>query len=312
MKKTVLWILAALAVAVLAFIIIAQWLDDSGCPPGELCADDNYVSLPDYNCLACDFKNYFIAKEANGTDCAPPCSLKGDIRVDLPSFQAALDYLVQNYSYDDHGIVIHHGLRREQGHFQYRPEIEFVGLKDKGNDEWEIMTLPNYRYSIDPDGKLVTPDPVDDWAAYKTHMHRKLNTTDNDHTPVVEGADVRFYLFRHNNRLEKLLNQNKTYAPTHLMISSIAEPTRHIENDPAKEDDDEMEGMRHHIALALCMEKGAPLIDGRNYPNQNYRMKALDVGSPCPYRCAVAELPAHGIPVRKNCNPTAPGCTISH
>lgn len=269
---------------------------------------DPYVSRTEFNCVRCDFKQYFVPK-LNGTT----ATLNGDILMDLNSFNTKLDHVLNNFKdFDDYGIIVHHGLRQEGNNFHYWPEIEIVGLMDAGTDLWDIVRLSGQRFTLHPNTGVLEPeDNLDQWATYKDHMYRYVNSHDalNDPThartiPVQEGVDVQHYLFRYKDRLQRHLRQNAGLNPTHILISSIAEPTEH--------DGDNMRGLRHFVSLAMYKDVGAGidpiLVEDKPHLGARYKMKALDVGSPCPYRCATAEIPDHGVPIRRTCTANQPGC----
>ncbi|MBL7945791.1 MAG: hypothetical protein JNN32_06960 [Flavobacteriales bacterium] len=301
MKAKHLWMLIALLAITAATIFYIQW-KRAGSDENFSRLYKPYVVRSEYDCVSSDFGRYFMSKENNARG-----TLEGNVQVNLNSFTTRLKNVLDNYEHDDHGVIIHHGLERvSAGVFRYWPEIEFVGLEDIGKDLWDTVQLPGQRFSVNlGTGELTPRNNIDEWMNYKTYMHRYTTNTDavNDPTfqkasPVIEGLDVQHYLFRYNNRLEKFLNQNKGLDPTHIRITSICEPTEH--------DGDIMRGLRHYIALAMFKSdlgpSGTLLVDEDDDSIiDRYKNKALDVGSPCPYRCATAEVPDHGIPVRKSC-----------
>lgn len=269
---------------------------------------DPYVSRSEFECVRCDFKKYFKPK-LNGT----VANLNGDILMNMESFITKLDHVLNTFKdFDDYGVIVHHGLRQEGNSFHYWPEIELVGLMDAGTDLWDTVRLSGQRFTLDhATGVLGPEDNVDQWLTYKTHMYRYVNSFDELNDPtharmilLQEGIDVQSYLFRYKGRLQRHIRQNANLSPTHILISSIAEPTEH--------DGEDMRGLRHFVSLAMYKNDDGRvdpiLVDDKPHLGARYKMKALDVGSPCPYRCATAEIPDHGVPVRKSCRSDTPGC----
>lgn len=294
MSNRNLWILIAVLIGLAAFVAIYMRSCCKTQPPdGGFGLLQSNVPKYEYDCVTCDFGRYFLAKRDQ-----TPLVLLPNARIEINSFLGALDRVLQ-VRYDDHGVIFHHGLLELQtGEVQYWPEVEFVGLKSEGNNRWRIVPIPNSRYAIAPNtGMLTGSNGSVGWSAYLTYMNRFEDSNSAAATKVVEGKDVRFYLHRYAGGLEELIAQNIDSRPTHLQVSSIAEPTRH--SPP------HMLDMRHHVSLALWVDnQGAPgrlLLDDTDYSPRDFRMKALDVGSPCPYRCAIAVLPNNGIPVRSSC-----------
>lgn len=300
-------VIILLAIAAILFFLRSQQVNLPGGNGAWL--DKPYVDELELGCARCDFERYFAVK-SNGQvgDLVP------DILVHLGSFNEKLTAALAADNSEDIGIIIHHGLGSpEANSFVYSPEIQFVGLKDLGDDEWEVVDIANSRFSINPnDGTLASSNGNAGWTLYKEHMFLHVNSRDAitdptfTHAPAVtEDIDVQHYLFRYTKRFKKLLDQNSDLDATHLKLISIAEPLQHV--------GDEMEGMRHHVSVALCKDDGhggvVELVDGTSYWPNNYRMKALDVGSPCPYRCATAYLPKNGTPIRRTCTPHDQSCT---
>lgn len=261
---------------------------------------DPHVPKYEHDCGTCDFRTYFMAFE-NGNQ----ATLRHNAWVDLSSFTAAMDRALA-LPHDDHGVIIHHGLFQSgPGQFEYWPEFEFVGLKSLGNDRWDIVNLGTHHYALDrASGELVASGRTGGWETYKNHMKRKLNSNDPNFAKIQEGSDVRFYLVRFGGRLEELLSQNAEFAPTHIQLSSVAEATT--------EENNVLFGLHHHVCLAMydgpLNGSGTLLMDNKKYGSDRFKKKALDVGSPCPYRCATALLPKNGTPVRKSCTTSNSGC----
>lgn len=309
MKTKRLLLTAVIIFMAIAIILLYLRSQQVNLPGGDgAWLDKPYVDERELGCARCDFERYFAVKTEGQRG-----SLVPDILVQLGSFNEKLTAALAADNSEDIGIIIHHGLGSAGAiSFVYSPEIEFVGLKDLGDDEWEVVDIEDSQYSIDGNGILSGSNGTDGWSLYKAHMFLHVNSRDAisdpnfDHAPAVtEGIDVQHYLFRFTKRFKKLLDQNSDLDATHLKLISIAEPLQHV--------GDEMEGMRHHVSVALCKDDGqggvVELVDGESYWPNNYRMKALDVGSPCPYRCATAYLPKNGTPIRRTCTPHDQSCT---
>lgn len=305
-RHLLLLILAIFALA--AAYLFYRRSTEGSIPPGSSGFEDSYVKALELGCARCDFERFFAVK-AGGTK----RTLVPDILIDLTSFERELDAALSVNTSKDVGVIVYHGLQTlETNQFIYRPEIEFVGLKELNDDVWDLETIPDSRYSIDlMNGSLVRTGPGHGWETYKSHMHvhRTIQDATNDpgfqNAPSVsEGDDVRYYIFKYDGRLSKLLGQSFGLKASRLKLISTAEPS--IEPGHTGE-------MRHHVAIALCTVEAngtvAELVEDRSYWPFNFRMKALDIGSPCPYRCADAHFPDKGIPIRASCTPQDQSCT---
>jgi hypothetical protein len=293
-----LWILIAVLIGLsIAVVLYMKSFCRTSAPSGAENLIQRNVRQFEHDCVTCDFRTYFIAKK-DGVQ----VTLVPNVRIEIGSFLTALDRVL-TIGYEDVGVIIHHGLREVNTDvFQYHPDIEFVGLKWIQADKWEIMPIPDQRFGIDlGTGALTTSNAPNGWSTYLAHMHRFIDNNSTAPTPVIEGKDVRFYLHRYKGAIEELLANNAPFNPTHIQVSSIAEPLSHQGNV--------MKTLRHYVSLALVDSNGRLLIDDEDYAPNDFKMKALDVGSPCPYRCATAELPKSGIPVRASCVKGGnPGC----
>lgn len=270
------------------------------------------VPALELGCASCDYQRYFYVKDSRGSRPFEP-----DVRVELAQFKTILENVQATINTEDHGVIVHHGLFRssDSTEYLYWPKIEFVGLKDLGGDEWDTVRVENGTYWIDLSSHQLKPDmDTHGWDNYKKYVWHYENSTDTvgdkslgKTKAIVEGIDVKSYLFACEKKFDRMLRHNEKYDPTYVYFRSISEPLNHS--------GDVMEHLRHHVAAVLfgTLPDGngdeGLLVDDANHYTYPFRMRALDVGSPCPYRCAKTYLPDNGIPVRSNCTVNDKSCS---
>jgi hypothetical protein len=189
---------------------------------------------------------------------------------------------------------LHYGLQTSSGQNAYRfsMALEVLRMAPQGNDHWDVLPVSGRFYAVSGTGQLQKADPAT-WGDGKTYFdHAFVRRTSNTSTFVAMDPDVdtRTFILPWENEVLALHDENAKCDAVRFVC--IAEPGNR--NGAVDED------MRHHLC-AVALDKGAELVNNDPINTAHpYRMKAADVGSPCPSACGDAYLPAQGMKL-KNC-----------
>lgn len=176
------------------------------------------------------------------------------------------------------GVLFHYGFDAVNRHFKVGfsvvPMTYFPATQ-----EYKYDTVGTAFYKINATGGIVR-SKLHLWnngekARYFAHV--KLKRVVGGSVGDLGGGDTESYMQAYEDEILRLGADNlaQITSQTKLVIACIAEDARDSQGNCK---------FRHHIALNL--RNGAVnLVDDTTYPGQRFRMKAADLGTPCPPRC---------------------------
>lgn len=255
-----------------------------------------WVDLQELDCLIADLPVHFKGSDGAGE----PVALTGttvDVNVAALRTEVAK---VSPGANEAIGVTIHYGMKAEPdsgGHeLVYALELSIVA--DKGTYV-EVVPQAALFFELE-DGELKEADRAA-WYQGKLGHYRGHIRVREQEGGAWEAYDpytaLTSYTFPWEERMEAVLDQNPTAVK--LRVFSLAEPaTREPQGGGGYL---ELQ-WRHIIAVAGVNDAGALLVDNEDHGTQQFQMRALDLGSPCPPLCdGVAFFRTEGVPVREEC-----------
>jgi len=278
------------------------WPDEPSFKYMRLAPTSEYkiVAKKEFSCIQKCFPHHFQAGTTTSRS-----TIEGAKR----SLEAkALEKLVESFKTvhsiqaDDVGVKFHYGLSvQDPGpspkyHLEYA--VQLTVLKQRGNSAmyFDVSIPEDALHPIGSSGKFGSAVQESDWATHQGSVylqHVVIKRDQNDAwDELVSGSDHTSYLFKWND-IAALMSNNHTNA--FLNLNAIAGPairTKFLEDD-------------WHHALSLCTSTAlgdANAVDDVDYGSGSLRMRALDLGSPCPPSCVLAKFYRYGIAPAETCS----------
>lgn len=261
---------------------------------------NKWVGARELACIKADFNKYVhVGKPSQHTQIQ---QRKDSLKVGV----GKLHDLVKNLSCSNtdalqHGVVLHYGL--DDG-MRFDVMLQVVCLDYWPNDSNKYSyNAPAHGYTLDITGTLVyDATALAKWygtngpgTRYAQNVVIDRNA-DNTWTAFDPDRDVRSTIFPYEEQITGLINDNNLDKDSLLLIEPIAEP---VDRKPT---------------AAGYVEKGyhqgaawVPVnltVDDTLYEGYDFKNKAADLGSPCPYACPTSKFlfPQMGLKPREGCS----------